>query len=237
MYIHTSIKAMLNNYDRVAGLYDRLSRLVFGKAIILAQRSLLPLMTAPARVLIVGGGTGWILEEIAGNYPSGLAIDYVEISAKMLDLAKMRDFKQNQVAFIHSAIEDYAAQAEYDVVMTPFLFDNFSHTRAQEIFLKLDSLLKTGALWLFTDFHINKGISRIWQKALLRSMYVFFKNISHVEADQLPDMPLLFKDRSYKLTFESYHFSRFIRSAAYRKSGDGGAAPTENKPLIENNDR
>ena len=54
MYIHTSIKAMLNNYDRVAGLYDRLSRLVFGKAIILAQRSLLPLMTSPARVLIVG---------------------------------------------------------------------------------------------------------------------------------------------------------------------------------------
>lgn len=228
---------MVNNYDRIAGNYDRLSRLIFGKAIVRAQQSSLPLITPPARVLIVGGGTGWVLEEIGRVCPSGLTIDYVEISSNMLDLAKTRNFKQNQVAFIHLAIEDYAAPAVYDVIMTPFLFDNFSQARAREVFQKLDSLLKTGALWLFTDFHIDKGFSRVWQKALLRSMYVFFKNISHVEADQLPDMPTLFDTYDYHLTLETHHFGRFIRSAAYRKSGDSGAAPAENKPLVENNDR
>lgn len=227
---------MLNNYDRIAANYDRLSRLVFGKSIVRAQQALLPYITSPARVLIVGGGTGWILEEMAKLYPAGLVIDYVEISSNMLDLARKRDFKHNQVTFIHAGIEDYAAPAQYDVIMTPFLFDNFSHERARVVFRKLDKMLKNGALWLFADFHIDKTLHRIWQKTLLRSMYVFFKNISHVEADQLPDMPLHFDGNGYYLTFETFYFGAFIRSAAYRKSSDGGSAPTENKPLIENND-
>jgi ubiquinone/menaquinone biosynthesis C-methylase UbiE len=56
---------MLNNYDRIARIYDKLSRMVFGKSIVRAQQSILPFITTPARMLIVGGGTGWILEEIA----------------------------------------------------------------------------------------------------------------------------------------------------------------------------
>lgn len=228
---------MLNNYDRIASNYDKLSRLIFGKSIVRAQQALLPRITAPARVLVVGGGTGWILEEMARLCASGLVIDYVEISSNMLDLARKRDFKANQVTFVHAGIEDYAAPAKYDVIMTPFLFDNFSHQRARLVFEKLDNILKNGALWLFTDFHIDKNFHRIWQKALLRSMYIFFRNISHVEADQLPDMQALFDTHNYQKESESYHFGRFIRSAAYRKSGDGGTAPAEDKPLIENNDR
>jgi ubiquinone/menaquinone biosynthesis C-methylase UbiE len=228
---------MVNNYDRIAANYDRLSRLVFRKAIVRAQQSLVPLLAPPARVLIVGGGTGWILEEIATVHPSGLAIDYVEISSNMLDLARTRDFKNNEVAFIHAAIEDYTAPTAYEVIMTPFLFDNFSRQRAQVVFQKLNNMLENGGWWLFTDFHIDKGMNRFWQKALLRSMYVFFKNISHVEANELPDVQALFKTYNFRIISETFHFGRFIRSAAYRKSGDGGAATTENKALVENDDR
>ncbi|WP_353717784.1 methyltransferase domain-containing protein [Dyadobacter sp. 676] len=226
---------MVNNYDRIASRYDKLSRLIFGKSIVRAQQALLPLITPPARVLVVGGGTGWIIEEMGRIHPSGLAIDYVEISSNMLELARKRDSRHNKVTFIHAAIEDYNALSSYDVIMTPFLFDNFSHVRAQKVFRKLDSMLKNGALWLFTDFHIDKGINRLWQKALLRSMYIFFRNISQVEADQLPDMRALFNTH-FQTVFETFHFRRFIRSAAYRKSGDGGAA-AKNKPLVENDDR
>lgn len=228
---------MLNNYDRIAANYDRLSRLIFGKAIVRAQQSLLPLLAPPARVLIVGGGTGWILEEIARFHPAGLTIDYVEISSKMLDLARKRDFKDNQVIFVHAGIEDYTAPAAYKVVMTPFLFDNFGRERAQVVFEKLNNMLENGGLWLFTDFHIDKGLNRLWQKALLRSMYVFFRNISHVEADQLPDMQALFKTSNFRIISETFHFGRFIHSVAYGKSDYRSTSPTEDKPLVENNDR
>lgn len=228
---------MLNNYDRIASYYDGMSRLVFGQSQVRAQQALLPLIQSPGRVLVVGGGTGWILQEIAKVQPSGLDIDYVEISSNMLDLARAQPRGNNRVSFIHSAIEDYVMSTPYEVILTPFLFDNFSRERAAIVFKKLNTALKTGGLWLFTDFHIDVGLRRFWQKALLRSMYLFFRNISHVEADQLPDMQSHFNASQFQILSESFYFGRFIRSAAYRKSGDGGATATENKPLVEDYNR
>ena len=67
------------NYNKIAPVYDMLSRLVFGKAIVNAQRRLLPgLPRGEYRLLIVGGGTGWILDELGKQKPQGITIDYVE---------------------------------------------------------------------------------------------------------------------------------------------------------------
>lgn len=207
---------MRNNYDAIAGSYDRVSRLVFGKSIMESQKVLLQYIHAHSRVLIVGGGTGWILEEIAVLNSSGLVIDYVEISAKMIFLASKRQCGANKVNFINKPIEDYNATASYDVIITPFLFDNFAQDRAEKVFNKLNSVLMESGKWLFTDFHIGAG-QAFWQKALLRSMYTFFGLISHVEARQLPELTPIFSSAGYEIIFESYHFGKFIRSVAYRK--------------------
>nr|WP_295929801.1 class I SAM-dependent methyltransferase [uncultured Dyadobacter sp.] len=228
---------MLNNYDRIAGNYDQLSRLVFGKAIVRAQQSLIPLIHSPARMLIAGGGTGWILEEIAHAQPSGLSIDYVEISAKMVGLARKRSFGSNRVNFVHSGIEEFNAPTPYDFVITPFLFDNFDAERAATNFQKLHAFLNPGGQWLFTDFNIEKGLNGYWQKALLRTMYLFFKTISDVEASRLPDMQALFNTFGYEISTESYHFGGFIRSAAYQKLGDGSPPSPKDETLIEDNNR
>lgn len=228
---------MLNNYDRIAGNYDILSRLIFGKAIVRAQQSLIPLIHSPARMLIAGGGTGWILEEIALTQPSGLSIDYVEISAKMIGLARRRNFGGNQVTFVHSGIEEFNAAAPYDFVVTPFLFDNFNAGRAAVVFQKLHAFLIPGSHWLFTDFHIGNGMNAYWQKALLRAMYLFFKTISDVEASRLPDMQTLFNTFGYQLSTESYRFGGFIRSAAYQKLSDSSPPSSKDKTLVEDNNR
>ena len=75
---------MPNNYDAAAWFYDGLSRLVFGDALVRAQRFLVEHIAAESKLLIVGGGTGWILEEIALMQPASLKIINVEISEKMM---------------------------------------------------------------------------------------------------------------------------------------------------------
>lgn len=208
---------MRNNYDRVAGYYDRLSRLVFGKALVRAQQDLIPHLQAPGRLLIIGGGTGWILEEIARLHPTGLAIDYVEISENMLSLSRKRNVAGNKVRFVHSAIENFTTPHRYEAVITPFLFDNFSTERAEAVFQQLHQVLLPQGQWLFADFNIEKSGNAWWQKLLLRSMYTFFRTLSHVEARQLPDMPRLFAMHGYEICDAHYHFGRFIRSAVYRQ--------------------
>lgn len=205
----------MNNYDNIARRYDFLSRLVFGQTQVRAQAELLPYLGEGARVLIVGGGTGWILEKLGALRPSGLRITYVEISARMLALAAKRNYGQNEVTFVHSAVEGFSGGG-YDSILTGFLFDNFSPSRAGEVFGLLDSLLKPGGAWLFTDFFYQKG--RLWQGFLLKAMYLFFRVVCRVEARRLTDMAPFFAGAGYQEVHAAFYYGGLIRSAAYQKA-------------------
>lgn len=165
---------MKNNYDRIAGYYDVLSRMVYFRAQMKAQIDQLSAIPVNSTILIAGGGTGWILEEIARIHPSGLKITYVEISSKMLDISKKRDVKANTVTYIHSAMEDFKTTALYDVIITAFFFDNFAADSVGTVFNQLNGLLKSGGLWLFSDFYYTEKSGKVWQRLLLQAMYSFF---------------------------------------------------------------
>ena len=225
----------LNNYDTIAGQYDFLSRLVFGKAQVRAQADLLPYVMAGSRVLIVGGGTGWILEELAARYPSGLRITYVEISGKMIALAKKRDAGRNEIVFVHAPVEAFGTQEgfdrqagfvrdeRYDAILTGFLFDNFSPVRAAAVFSLLDGLLEKGGHWLLADFFYQKGRGRLWQGVMLKAMYWFFGWLCRVEGRELVDTAPLFGAAGYFQLYTASHYGGFIQSVVYEKKerGDG----------------
>jgi ubiquinone/menaquinone biosynthesis C-methylase UbiE len=204
---------MPTNYDKIAGSYDFISRIVFGKALINAQASLLKYIPANSHILIVGGGTGWILEEINKVHPQGLIIDYVELSAKMISLSEKRNHGLNQINFINLPAENYTTEKRYDVILTPFFFDNFKADKIQLIFTQLNELLKKNGTWLYADF-VNGD--RLWQKILLKTMYLFFKMTTHIETQELVNMDLFF-DPLYDKAIEIKHYHKFIRSVVFRK--------------------
>ena len=78
---------MANDYNRIAKSYDVLSRIIFQNSIIKAQLYLIEFLEENTKVLIVGGGTGWILEEIAKLKKPNISVVYVEKSSAMTALA------------------------------------------------------------------------------------------------------------------------------------------------------
>lgn len=208
---------MINNYDKIAKHYDSLSRLVFGKSQVAAQVNQLNNIKENSAILIVGGGTGWILEEIAKLHPSGLKITYVEISAQMLALSKTRNCGKNEVFFSHSSIEDFSLEDHFDIILTPFLFDNFSSERCNTVFQKLSYRLNKGGLWFLVDFTIQAKSGKWWKKLFLKVMYKFFGLISNVEANNLVDMLPYFNDANYKLLEERSYYGQFIKAMIYQK--------------------
>jgi ubiquinone/menaquinone biosynthesis C-methylase UbiE len=208
---------MPNNYDAAAWFYDSLAQLVFGKALVKAQRFLVKHISAASKVLIVGGGTGWILEEIARVQASTLNITYVEISRRMINLSKNRNYLLNEVSFIHAAIEDCELTQQYDVILTPFLFDNFSEKRILAIFNQLHQSLKPGGLWLLSDFQVQKSQAGIWQKIILKTMYWFFGWLCGVETKKLIKMSPFFEEQNYQLSAEKTFYHGFMISQVYRK--------------------
>jgi len=161
------------------------------------------------------GGTGWILEEIAKIQPSGLRIIYIDSSSKMIQLSKKRNVAFNTIEFIHAFLEDVnLSQQKYDVVLTPFLFDNFSQATAQFVFKKLDTILKCGGYWLYTDFYISEK-NNYQQKAVLKLMHVFFRLMCKIEAKKLPDMADCVS--LYKSISNNYYCNNFIITLVLKK--------------------
>lgn len=205
---------MPSNYDNSASFYDRLSRMVYGKALVTSQVYLLQFIPANTRILIAGGGTGWILEEIAKIHPAGLTITYVEISVKMTALAQKRNTGTNQVTFINQPIEQVNDNTVYDVVITPFLFDNFTDATLENAFTHLHKQLKANGLWLCTDFQLT---GKLWQGVLLKSMYYFFRFLCGIETTTMPDIESRFVKYDYEKIIAKTFFGEFIVSTEYRK--------------------
>lgn len=205
---------MPSNYDNSAWFYDRLSRVVYSDALVRAQTYLLQFIKPGSSILIAGGGTGWILEEIAKRYSSGLTITYVEISANMMALSQKRNWGYNQVTFINAPVEEARLTEQFDVIFTPFLFDNFKDDTLLKVFNHLNPLLKPGGIWLNTDFQLT---GKWWQNALLRSMFLFFRVLCRIETSVLPDINSRFKAQGYSVVAEKTFFGEFILSMAWGK--------------------
>jgi ubiquinone/menaquinone biosynthesis C-methylase UbiE len=206
-----------NNYDPIANYYDLLSRLVFGRTEIRAQVEMLGYLQAGSRVLVVGGGTGWILEEFAAIYPDGLHITYVEPSDRMMALAKKRDWRDNTVLFVQLPVERFVTEDRYDCILTGFVFDNFCPELTEMVIGLLHPLLKDRGYWLFADFYCPKKEGKLWQQVMLRSMYLSARLILKVEASRLTDTEPLFALAGYRQVWTGFHYGRFIKSIVYQK--------------------
>lgn len=165
-------------------------------------------------MLIAGGGTGWILEAIARHHHSGLKITYADPSARMIARAKKRNAGANQVVFITATAESLAATAVFDVIITPFLFDNFTNAGAAAIFDTIDARLHPGGLWLYADF---QSTNSLFQRLLLKTMYLFFRAVAGVTAKQMPDMNSIFAAAGYQLQGATNQMNGFIVGKVYRK--------------------
>jgi ubiquinone/menaquinone biosynthesis C-methylase UbiE len=205
---------MAANYDNSAWFYDRLSRLIYGRALVNAQVYLLNFVPAGSKILIAGGGTGWILEELTKIHPAGLDITYVEISANMTALSQKRQTGQNMVVFVNDAVENVKLTTDFEVVITPFLFDNFVDETVDNVFNHLHNLLKPGGFWLNADFQLT---GRWWQNVLLKSMFIFFRLLCGIEASKLPAIEQRFNTVGYGIIDDKTFFGDFITTRVYRK--------------------
>jgi len=207
---------MRNDYNSIAGYYDRLSRLVFQRSIIKAQQYLIDFISDNNKVLLVGGGTGWVLDEISKLKRENISVVYVEKSSKMIELSKKRKHENVTVEFVNAGIESYTTGDYFDVILTPFLFDNFIEKKIQYVFKRLDALLKQRGFWLYADFVNYKEVQKAWKQYFLKTMYLFFSLTANIETKNLIDMRPYFIEK-YEMITQQFYYKRFIEAIVYRK--------------------
>ncbi|MBT9394327.1 class I SAM-dependent methyltransferase [Hymenobacter sp. NST-14] len=179
-------------FDYVAAFYDPLARLVYGPALRRAQQAALEaglprLPDGAPRLLVVGGGTGWVLGEILRRRPAARLV-YLEASPRMLARSRAwltRHWPQaaGQVEFRLGTEESLLPDEQFAGLLTFFFLDLFEPGRLRRIITRLSAARAPGGAWLLADFGPPR---RWWHRLLLALMYGFFGLTTGIRARYRP---------------------------------------------------
>lgn len=212
------------SFDRVAPYYDALARLVFGKSIQRAQYHFLDRLPPQARVLVVGGGTGWFLPYLLER-PEVIHITYLEASATMLALAQQK-IKHLPIAasvdFVHGDERSVTDGSRFSVVVTNFVLDMYQGAALDDLMRTLANCLAPQGIWLFTDFRLSERKQhRGWQWLATRVMYTFFRWTAGIARQELPPYHCHFTRQGFAMSHEQSFFRDFIVSRVYERKATG----------------
>lgn len=207
------------NFDRIAGVYDLLAGLVFGNTIRSSQLYYLSTIPPHAKVLILGGGTGWIIPEIFKAAPD-CQLTYIEASEKMLEMSRRKagEYKA-QTTFIHGTEKAIPDAVRYDVVITNFLLDLFKKEELPHFISLIDQRLTTKGKWLVTDFEMyGRDRNPKWQKSLISLMYWFFGKVSRIGIKELADYQQMIQKCGFRKEGSKRFYFGMIESLVYKKT-------------------
>lgn len=161
-----------NDFNFVAPFYDLLVRLVFGKKLWEAQKTHLHLVEKGSSVLVLGGGTGRILEWLPD-----CKITYIDASKKMIEKAK----KRGAANFICSDFLAYESTETFDWIICPFFLDCFEDKEFDLVVRKIEGLLNPNSKMIVTDFKADAA----GQRLIVRSMILFFRVFARLGSKKL----------------------------------------------------
>lgn len=209
-----------NGFDRIAPVYDLLARGVFGQTLKKARRRFIHQIKAGDRVLIMGGGTGWILPHVLDRLGKSGQVLYVELSKVMIERASARIREhpgRHLVQFLHGEVKDIPGSWRADVIVTHFFLDLFSPDELKLVFTTLSEFLLPQGSWLIADFSRPAQAWHIPYRILIALMYLFFRLTCGISAKRLQNFQAMFFQHGFQLKEQDQWWRGMISSRIYSK--------------------
>lgn len=205
----------LDGFNNIAHAYDYLKRFVFGSEILRSENRFLTELPAAGNILVLGGGSGEILDTLLKHSPAR-RIWYVDASSVMLRRASRNVAVEDRarVEFVHGTEASIPPTVMFDGAVTHFFLDLFTPEQLSRICDRIDRQLASGGIWLVSDFVPS---DRAWHRVLLWLMYRFFGATSGITARKLPNWQDQLSALALARVAEAAFYGGFIQSTVYRK--------------------
>lgn len=221
------------NCDPIARWYRWLEYGAFGRALERRRFAFLDQVSDARRILVLGDGDGRFLarlvesiERVCKNDGKTLqnlapfanrdfAIDYVDISQRMLDLARTRAGEQRITYYCGDALNIALPPAEYDLAVTHFFLDCLDLRDAEALIARVTRALQPQARWLISEFR-EPGW---WARAVVGLLYTFFRITTGLRVRRLIDHRALLASHGFALVREETALFGLLASELWLHSG------------------
>ena len=194
----------MNDFEGIAWSYDTLKKLVFGDELDVAASHYLHKIPVGSNVLIIGGGTGRLLNDV----PEGVQITYIEKSGKMLEYARKRSSRD--IHFQHIDFFDYQTAHCFNFVVCPFFLDLFNPELLNEVIIKLQNTLDPEGQLLVADFSYRKSL-------LISLMYKAFGVVSTISGRKILPIQDMLINAGFQLIDSATYFNGLVFSSRFQR--------------------
>jgi SAM-dependent methyltransferase len=172
--------------DGIARWYRFFEYFAFGRALERRRLEYLEAVADARSVLILGDGDGRFTAEFVKRNPRA-AVQFVDLSSKMVELAKCRVSETAGVRFRVGDARTIALDGNYDLVVSHFFLDCFTESELAELVATISACCVPGARWLVSEFGLPAGgVGRFAARVLIRVMYFFFWVVTGLKVTRLP---------------------------------------------------
>ena len=210
------------NCDRIAWWYRSLEYAAFGKRLERCRSYYLHTVRDARKVLMLGEGDGRFLRAFAAGSRS--EIDYVDLSAAMLELARVRSDRararrEGTVRFFRLDVRDDALpRPPYDLIVSHFFLDCFDDEEIQKIVSRVANSAAPRARWVVSEFRQpGKGIWKYAGACILRILYSFFRWTTGLGTRSLPSYRSALESNRFVLESERVFLSGLLVSELWRR--------------------
>ena len=200
------------NCDWIAPHYWWIERLGMGRTLARRRRWFLPQLKNARRALVLGDGDGRFLRQLL-QQNSVVQADYVDLSSRMLELARKKAGVDRVVYRRADARALEFAQGEYDLISTHFFFDCFDSQELEALIASVAARAAPGARWVVSEFRTDTIAARM----LVRALYLFFRIITDLRNQSLADHRPILSANGFRLTDAGYSRGGLVVSELWER--------------------
>ncbi len=191
------------SFDALAPHYRWMELLLAGEKLQRCRVRFLNQLQAAKHILILGEGNGRFLLACRNANPNA-RITCVDNSARMLTAAQVRLQRNNQsldrIEFVCADALNWIPPDRYDALVTHFFLDCFPAPELESLVAKLSAAAVPQASWLVADFQVpDAGMQQVRARLILRSMYLFFRFATALQARTLTPPDSFLKANGFQL--------------------------------------
>ncbi len=201
------------NCDYIARWYRWLEYAGFGRALERRRGAFLAEVADARRILLLGEGDGRFLVKLV-EQNRGASIDYVDLSSRMLELARAR--AGDRVTYRHgNALTIPLPENEYDLIVTHFFLDCFEELELNRLIDRVARAARSDARWLLSEFREPAA----WARVIVGGLYWFFRAATGLKTARLVDHRPLLERRGFQLLREQRARAGLLASELWVRVG------------------
>jgi len=201
------------NCDLIAPHYWWIEKLGMGRTLERRRRWFLPEIGYTRRALVLGDGDGRFLSELL-RHNSVVRADYVDLSRRMLELARLRAGTE-RVSYLQSdALAAEFPHNEYDLIATHFFFDCFNASDLDTVIQRISAgAARPGARWIVSEFCVTSLLARL----LVSALYLFFRITTGLKTRGLVDHRPILRSQGFRLARASHSRGGLVVSELWER--------------------